>query len=352
MPTSGPALCADDGARGGDGHRPGAASRIGINLIDKLTATNTRWAAATVGSHSSGALQFSRADRSPCGDRFQRWRRRAHARTVQNNMSQTVRSPTSSSTTAGPGGDRRNGPGRARRLAAARRTGWCLERSWRGASGHQPGCTGSASAITEWVKGHLHGTDRRRRPSTTCGTRRERLGETGIRPRPPSGHRLGCRARDRRRNGLPPERAPGGIRQVGTAAAVATIGAGATVAQEPPLPRNRPKPPRRLPPRRPADCCCAGSAVPARHGRHAGPTSLSTDSDEAVTGCGVTLIHVAQQLAQVATLLRRAHGDNVTGLANAVRPERVQVGLVLGGRIDVDDQLDVDDVNTAAATSR
>ena len=57
---------------------------------------------------------------------------------------------------------------------------------------------------------------------------------------------------------------------------------------------------------------------------------------------------LAQQGGDVAPLIRQAHGDHVTGTARAGRSARpVQVGLVLVGRVDVDDEFDVVDVHPA-----
>ncbi|MFN8056789.1 glycosyltransferase family 39 protein [uncultured Gordonia sp.] len=147
MPTSGPSRV-DDGARGGDGHRPGAATAVSDQLIDKLTATNTRWAAATVGSHSSGALQlssrrpimaiggFNGGDDAPTLAQFKQYVRDGQiAYFVVDDR--------------GPGGSS-HGPGRAPGGTPAGPGGAWNGRG--GASGHQPGRTGSASAITEWVK--------------------------------------------------------------------------------------------------------------------------------------------------------------------------------------------------------
>ena len=56
----------------------------------------------------------------------------------------------------------------------------------------------------------------------------------------------------------------------------------------------------------------------------------------------------AQQLVGVAALLGQHDGDNVTRAAGAGgAPGAVQVGLVFGGRVDVDDQLHVVDVHAA-----
>ena len=74
-----------------------------------------------------------------------------------------------------------------------------------------------------------------------------------------------------------------------------------------------------------------------------------TGSDCAVTCCGATLIPALRSSAVgVAALLGQHDGDDVTGAAGAGgAPGAVQVGLVLGGRVDVDDQLHVVDVHTA-----
>ena len=49
----------DDGARGVTVTDPAPPRPYPDQLIGRLTATDTRWAAATVGSHSSGAFQLS-----------------------------------------------------------------------------------------------------------------------------------------------------------------------------------------------------------------------------------------------------------------------------------------------------
>ncbi len=146
MPTSGPSRV-DDGARGGGGHRPGGTTAVSDQLIDKLTATDTRWAAATVGSHSSGALQlssrrpimaiggFNGGDDAPTLAQFKQYVRDGQiAYFVVDDR--------------GPGGPS-GGPGGTPGGVPAGRGGAWNGRG--GAPGHQPGRTGSASAITEWV---------------------------------------------------------------------------------------------------------------------------------------------------------------------------------------------------------
>ena len=74
-----------------------------------------------------------------------------------------------------------------------------------------------------------------------------------------------------------------------------------------------------------------------------------TGSDAAVTCCGRTAIPARRSSAVgVAALLGQHDGDDVTGAAGAGgTPGAVQVRLVLGGRVDVDDQLHVVDVHAA-----
>lgn len=148
MPTSGPSRVAD-GAHGG-GLRPGNATTVSDQLVGRLTATDTRWAAATVGSHSSGALQlssgrpvmaiggFNGGDNAPTLAQFQQYVRDGEiAYFVVDD-----RGP------GGPGGAS-GGPGGASGGAGGPR-GKSDGRG--GGSSHQHGRAGSASAITAWVK--------------------------------------------------------------------------------------------------------------------------------------------------------------------------------------------------------
>ena len=79
------------------------------------------------------------------------------------------------------------------------------------------------------------------------------------------------------------------------------------------------------------------------------PTRACTAGESAVTRCGVTLIAALRiRTASVLALLGQHDGDDVAGAAGAGGAARtVQVRLVLGGRIDVDDEFDVVDVHAA-----
>ena len=56
----------------------------------------------------------------------------------------------------------------------------------------------------------------------------------------------------------------------------------------------------------------------------------------------------AQQCVGVSTLIGQDHGNDVAGVSGPRgAPRTMEVGLVLGGRIDVDHQLDIVDVHAA-----
>jgi 4-amino-4-deoxy-L-arabinose transferase-like glycosyltransferase len=98
IPASGPQRAGHPGwpghpgGPGGPGGFPGGGNSSSRQLQQMLTNTDNRWAAATVGSHSSGGLQlatgrpvmaiggFSGGDDAPTLDRFQRYVRDGQVR--------------------------------------------------------------------------------------------------------------------------------------------------------------------------------------------------------------------------------------------------------------------------------
>ncbi|GAB11253.1 hypothetical protein GOARA_066_00040 [Gordonia araii NBRC 100433] len=134
MPASGPVRT---GEGFGPGHGPGMDRReVANRLREMLIATDHRWAAATTGSHSSGALQlssgrpvmaiggFTGSDNAPTLEQFQRYVRDGQVRYFVVDD----RGPGKRGGSGGPGDGRPRGPG---------------------------GRGGSSTAITEWVQANF-----------------------------------------------------------------------------------------------------------------------------------------------------------------------------------------------------
>jgi 4-amino-4-deoxy-L-arabinose transferase-like glycosyltransferase len=131
IPTSGPARSGGTGFPGGGPGGPGEQQASNnTELKEMLTATDNRWAAATVGSHTAGSLElatgtsimsiggFNGGDNSPTLEQFQAYvgAGQVHYFIVGN----------------GPGGGHRGGPG---------------------------GDSGPGSQITQWVQQHFTAQD-------------------------------------------------------------------------------------------------------------------------------------------------------------------------------------------------
>jgi len=149
MLSSGPAQAGDHRGPGNqgpggrrDGRGPGRTTEVSEQLRDMLSSTESRWAAATIGSHSSGSLQlssrrpimaiggFNGGDAAPTLEQFQRYVRDGQiAYFIVDDR--------------GPGG--RGGPGSG---PGARQDG-------RGGPGGPGGRSGTATEITEWVKANF-----------------------------------------------------------------------------------------------------------------------------------------------------------------------------------------------------